>query len=49
MNLSAQGKLFQYVTPIQPLEYVIPTTAAAAPPKSPRLTNYPTANTLSNG
>ena len=33
---------------IQLLEYGIP-TAAPAPPKSPRLTHYPTANTLSNG
>ena len=32
---------------IQLLEYVIPTTAAT-PPKSPRLTHYPTANKLSN-
>ena len=36
---------------IQILEYAIPTAAAAptapAPTKSPRLTHYPTANTLS--
>ena len=37
-------------TIIQLLEDVIPAAAAAAvSPKSPRLTHYPTANTLSNG
>ena len=43
--------VFSLVTAfIQLLEYVIPTApaATAAPPKSPRLTHYPTANTLSN-
>ena len=34
---------------IQLLEYAIPHTAAAVSPKGPRLTHYPTANTLSNG
>ena len=37
---------------IQLLEYAIPPAAAAAPavsPKSPRLTHYPTANTLCIG
>ena len=36
---------------IQLLEYAIPTpapAAAPAPSKSPRLTHYPTTNTLSN-
>ena len=42
--------MVQYKLGIQLLEYAIPTPAPAAPapPKSPGLTHYPTANTLSN-